>query len=452
MSSGALGLLASPVVLALALGLAMRPLPWHQGVIAGVGGLVALALPSVARLVGAAGLAAALAAGPAEGVGAACIVAALVAGGARGGSLEGEEATVRRTLVGVAGLALLVGAVLAVKQAVAMRALPAASQGVWPALNLGVATAAAAAIAAWLPAPFALRLPEDPRGMSMKTPERPPLTARLVGAVTGPRALALGLVVIGMATAGRVLRLGRLAPAQRLAAAQELDAVPRVYDALLAAAASEPGALVALVSAAPGRDEAALVLGWDKALALGWRPARADGVVVPVARALEAAGRGGEALRLLARHPREGDVDGLRALFERTQGLASGWKGGVLGELVPPGGPLPLELVHDGAVTIEFTAVEALSGVALSMEGDAFQGPPEVDIALDGGAVRHLALITPIEHDLGAVDAGPHRVTVRFVNDKAGPGGDRNVRVTGIFATSRVCGPHGCQPPPGLRE
>ena len=429
----ALRLLASPLVLALAVGLSLRPLPWHQGVIAGVGGLVAAAVPSAARLVGAAGLAAALAAGPPVGVGVAASVALVLAASARGAPpLDEREATTRRNLAAVVGLALLLGAVLALKQVVAMRALPAASQGVWPALNLGLATAAAAAIAAWLPAPVALQLPEDPRGMSMQTPERPPLMARLVAAVTGPRALALGMVLVGMATAGRLVRLGRMPPMERLVAAQELDALPRVYDRLLVEAAGQPGVLGVLVTAAPGRDEAALAVGWDNALALGWRPARAAGVVVPVARALEAAGRGGEALRLLARHPREGDVDGLRALFERTQGLASGWQGAVLGELVPPGGSLHLELVHDGAVTVEFTAAEALAGVTLSLEGDAWQGPPEVDVALDGGTSHHLALITPIEHELGAVEAGPHRVTIAFVNDKAGPGGDRNVRVTGI--------------------
>lgn len=381
----------------------------------------------------AAGLAAALAAGPAPWVGAAVLAAVAVGASARGTSLaDGGEAAARRTLARVAGLALLLGAVLAAKQVVALRVLPAASQGVWPALNLGLATATAAAIAAWLPAPHVLRLPEDPRGMSMRAPARPPLRARLVAAVTGPRALALGLVVVGMATTGRLLRLGRMPPAERLVAAQEIDVLPRVYDALLADAAGQPGALAALVSAAPARDEAALALGWETALTLGWRPARAEGVVVAVARALEAAGRGGEALRLLARHPREGDVDGLRALFERTQGLPSGWRGGTLGEMVPPGGALHLELVHDGAVTLEFTAVEPLVGVTLTLEGDAFQGPPEVDVAVDGGPLRHLALIAPMAHELGPATSGPHRVTIEFVNDKAGPGGDRNVRVTGI--------------------
>ena len=210
--------------------------------------------------------------------------------------------------------------------------------------------------------------------------------------------------------------------------------MPLVYDSVLAGAAGQPALLAALVRASPLRDEAALLLGVEPALAAGWCPRRADGAVVATARALERAGRGGEALRLLGRHPREGEVDGLRALFERTQGAAFGWRGGALGPIVPPAHAIDGEIVSDGRLEVEFTLPAPRSDLGLRLDGDAWNGPPTVDIAVDApvGPSSLVEISGPLRFALGPLEAGPHRVQVTFINDAAGPGGDRNVRVLEI--------------------
>ncbi len=432
--------------------LAAPSLAWHQGVIAGVGGLLALFLPLPwARLPLAIGLAAAaLPAEPKVRVAAAIGALALHGLGRLAdadplGAVDparfAADARLRRTLRAAGALAVTAGMVLAAKQHVAARALAAAEGASGNALALGLAAGAGLLAAAALPFPSPARPREGYRGVSVHAGgDQPAAAERLRAALTGPSPLAVALLLVGVAAGARLARLGTLPGPTRLVAAQEIGAVNLVYADVLAAASSpkDPTTLLALVEAAPDRDEAALALGWEAALKVGWRPARAEGVALPVARALEAGGRGGEALRLLARHPREGEVDGLRALFERTQGVPVGWKGGVLGTNTPPGGrtellDAPLEFTHDDARTLEITAPVALgvdSALTLDCDGTAFEGPPVLELQWDAGAVQRVECPARGWGEALDLAAGPHRLRVAFVNDAAGPDGDRNLRVS----------------------
>jgi hypothetical protein len=397
--------------------------------VAGSAGLVALVLPPAWRgPVAALGLAAAL--GPASPwflvvVGPA---AAVFAGAARRAGVAGEPGA--RALARAGAFALALAAAVAAKQWVAAGVLPAALEGVGPALRVGLSAAAGACFTAALPAGVSAA-DDGERGASVMKAESAPIGARLAAALSPTRALALGLLLVGAAAAGRLARLGRFPPDARLAGAVELHAVPLLYDTLLADAVGDRARLAALVRAAPLRDDAALALGPEEALAAGWRPQRAEGADVVTARALEKAGRGGEARRLLARHPRDGERDGLLALFERTQGEPVAWRGGPLGPVVPPTLDLDWELVADGSRALEFTLAEARSDVGLRLDGDAWNGLPTVDVSVDApaGASSLVEIAGPMRVPLGPLDAGPHRLVVTFVNDAAGPGGDRNVRV-----------------------
>ncbi len=415
---------------ALAVALAASPLPWHQAAVAGSAALLSFGLPaSWRRPVLALALAAALGRAPPWlylALGPAIAALALLA--RRGGEPPLAGA---RALAGAGGLALAGALVVAAKEGVAMRALPSAAEGLAPAVLLGLAAAGGALFVAVLPGPAAAVFEEDARGLSMVRVEAPPLGARLLRAFSPERALALGLLVVAAGSMGRLARLGRFPPAERLAAAAELDAIGLFYEGVLAEAAADPALLTALVKAAPLRDEAALTLGIEPALAAGWRPARAEGAVVATAGALERAGRGGEALRLLARHPRVGEVDGLRALFERTQGLPVHWGGGQVGPLVPPAFAINQTITSDGALVVEFTLTAPHEGLVIALDGDVWNGPPTVDVAIDppAGPSSLVEIVAPTRVPLGSLAAGPHRVSVTFINDAAGPGGDRNVRV-----------------------
>lgn len=257
--------------------------------------------------------------------------------------------------------------------------------------------------------------------------------AGAVSAARGGRVEAGALALAGAIVLVRFGLVWTVDGEARLRAAERLGAVDLVYDGLVTDA-DEPLAR-ALLHAAPDRDEAALRLGWDRALAQGWRPARADGVVVPVARALDAAGRGGEALRLLARHPRVGDVDALRGLLEHTQGLPSRWRGAAIGPLLPGRAELALHFETNGWVGFEFTATEPLPSLVLVGSGTAYAGAPVLEVQLDAQSPRAWTLDGPSELTLpGPVERGPHRLGLRFVNDRADTYGDRNAEVSELRA------------------
>ncbi len=347
-----------------------------------VAGLGVLAPPPYGRVATLVGLAVLASASP-------WVALALAAGGAWRS----------RPGAGVA-VVLALGALVGLKQVAASLALPAA---------LGTAlvplSAALSVAAAWLAAPRA-----------------------------GGRPLALALGVIGLLVAGQLgWAWAAATPLERVARAERVGAMPLLYERLLDG--HDPALLEALVRAVPNRDEAALALGWERALALGWRPQRADeGHAVAVARALESAGRGGEAYRLLSRHRREGEVDGFMSLMERVEGASVDWRGGAIGPLVPGTIEMGAELAANGEVVLEFTATGALADSALALEGSSFEGPPRVTLSLDARPPIERAVDGAVTVPLGVLEPGPHRLTVRFDDDRVGAGGDRNVIVRRLAA------------------
>ena len=315
----------------------------------------------------------------------------------------------------VAGWALLALGAVAAKQAVAARALPGAV-GRLPEASLTLVTAVAAL----------------------------GLAAGAAEATRPRRWLAAGLGLTGAVTLSQLGWVWTAPPgALRLERAERAGAEWLVYESVLdrarggACGAPCPGddvLLARLVRAVPLRDEAALALGWRAALDLGWRPRRAEGVAVPVARELEARGRGGEAFRLLSMHPREGEVDGFMSMMERVEGAPLHWRGGVLGEAVPGRLALDAELAHNGTFTLEFTATESVRGGRLLLEGTAYLGAPRVSVQLDAAPAREVVVGGALALELGPLEAGPHRLRVRFDDDLVGESGDRNVVVRALDA------------------
>ncbi len=294
-------------------------------------------------------------------------------------------------------------------------------------VTLGAVTLAGAAV---LVVPRALGPAAPGDGWMLDT-----LTRALVGAMGGVAAVeqlparwlrprfTLGAAVVPLVRLGLALRVDGVALVEATARVQ---AVPLVYDTL--AQRADPAVLAALVRAAPERDEAALALGWSAALAAGWQPQRAHGVEVPVARALEAAGRGGEALHLLSHLPRAGEIDWVLALVERTEGKPVGWLGGRVPGPILPGTVLTTEEVPpDGSLSVEFTALAPLARVRLR-GGDAARGTGRcaLEVRLDGQPWQGW---TGGEAELGGGEVGPHRVDVRFV---AGAKAVSGCRVTAV--------------------
>jgi len=314
-----------------------------------------------------------------------------------------------RVGTGLVVLALL----LAARQGFAARELPAALEVV-PGLVVVLVYAAC--------------------GWSAASPARRP----------GPLPELPWLGTAALAAAGGILLL-RVALA--VGAPDALEAARRVHAVgLLHARLNEdPGARLALVAADPDRDEAAEA--WlagdarrspDTLLAVGWRPQRPSIDPVDLARRLEQRGRGGEALRLLRRYPREGAVDWWRALLERTQGEAVGWRGGVASEVARLPGRLSLDLrwdrndylalpVHLGAEVDRFV---------LEGGGTAYRGAPSIEVKVDAGPVRQWSLDGPSRLELpGPHAAGPHRIELRFASDRLGPDGDRNVWIDALLTS-----------------
>lgn len=422
-------------------GIAASPIAWHQAIVAGLCGCVSLVVPAhVARLLLAMGLAAA-ASGATLGVQAwAGGLAALIV--ILGNSAEPDEGALerqsRKRLLHVALTAVVLAVVLAAKQGIAATALPAAGAGAARAWTLGLSVAVAAAVAGSVPAPPAEPLTEDPRGLSVHAPPRASLGLRLRAFAAGLGPLALALVLIGFGALGRVARLSQLPAAARLAAAIPLDAVPLVIEAVVEESKQDPATLRAALRAAPDHDGAALALGWHAALESGWRPQRAEGVAVEVARALEREGRGGEALRLLAKHPRVGEVDALRTLFERTQALPDDWRGGRLGLVVESqAGSLCDECIvfmHNESREIEFTTLAAAfdAWLVVGCDGAAYEGQPELILTLDAQPAWVVECPAQSARTQVWLAPGPHRLRIAFENDRQGAGGDRNVGVTAL--------------------
>lgn len=409
---------------------------------AGVCGAISLGLPTHhARLGVAMGLAAAAAAaGERTQVWASGLAVVIVGlGSLPDPNASPADTQARRALLHVAFAAFVLGVALAVKQGIAARVLPSAAEGSAPVIVIAAAVALSAAVGSALPSPGDASMAEDARGVSVHGPSPRSLVSRFGAFTLGPGPLALALLLIGCGAVGRLARLPQLPAAARLAAAIPLDAVPLVIDRVVEESTDDPSTLRAAIQAAPDHDAAPLALGWPAALEGGWRPQRADGVEVEVARALERAGRGGEAIRLLAKHPRVGEVDALRTLFERTQGLPEDWRGGRLGrEIEAHTGSLLDEsfvFMHNESREIEFTTLaEAFDAwLVLGCDGAAFEGQPELTLALN--AQPPWVVDCPNESARTQIwlQPGPHRLRIAFANDRQGPGGDRNATVTTLM-------------------
>lgn len=239
--------------------------------------------------------------------------------------------------------------------------------------------------------------------------------------------LALGGV--GVVLLLRLARVWTAEGAERLERAEAVGAVRLVYADL----AADPALAPALLRARPRADAAAAGLPTERALDLGWRPVRAEGRVVEVARALERRGRGGEALRLLARHPREGEVDWWRGLFERTQGEPVRWRGAVLpgAPILPGEAGLGWDWTTNRVEEVCFTSRAPLTRLELTGRGSAADdGWPVVEVALDGTRLPDWLIADPARWTWeGPVEPGPHRLRLAFVNDTTGADGDRNVAI-----------------------
>jgi hypothetical protein len=203
------------------------------------------------------------------------------------------------------------------------------------------------------------------------------------------------------------IRIALAPPDTGFELAQRVDATAWFYDEY---AVSGGDALARrLVTAVPTRDEAANRLSVDEALASGWRPRRAGGRVVEVAGALWERGRGGEAVRLLRRHPREREVDGLLALFERFLGEPVGWRGGQIGIVlsgVQKTGPFVVPAGGERR-SLYFTATNSLRHAAITVENVGIKGAI-VDVTLDGRSLLHTTVDKPTHVLLGPIEAGPH--------------------------------------------
>ena len=170
----------------------------------------------------------------------------------------------------------------------------------------------------------------------------------------------------------------------------------------------------------------ALAAGWDPLGAHLWEADR-----VALALALDEAGNGGAAVRLL----RQGQGPTLgwwEGLLLRHQGRALVWDPS--GE-VPAGIPIapgvvsePLLMASNGVARRPFHASAPLTAMTLRVRGQAYQGPPEIRFSIDGTEL----LTAPIQEGTATLDIavqlaeGPHELELRFENDLSGPLGDRN--------------------------
>lgn len=330
-----------------------------------------------------------------------------------GGGLTPNNSLATILVVGIA-------TAVAVKQGVASTVLARAEEGVFVASTAGIALVGALV---WggrgrphgadvLPLVFAA-------GFVLAN------TTRLL--VSPPQSFARVEGVITLSAANLPL-------AARIRAADRVDALAILYPRLVAEAKSSPELLAYLVRLSPTRDEAAMLLPVDDALAAGWRPRRAEGRTVEVAQALWQRGQGGEATRLLRRYPRFGEIDATLALFERREGGVSGWRGGVMGTVLPGQAVFGRQgrLWATGSREFVVTAAAPLTRLALQFSGQNYQGAPLIDVQLDREKPLRVEVAESLWIDLGPVEAGVHYVQITFLNDNFGPTGDRNVALSRI--------------------
>lgn len=335
-------------------------------------------------------------------------------GEAVGGNASSANPTPRLRFPGWCVPALL-GGVLAVRQRAVAGELTAAPSVVPEVIVLGLLASAVLSLA--------------PRSSTPGIAHRSVNAGRQSGWGPAGRIALGGVALVG---ALRFAQLWTAETQNQLALAAPLHAQRLVLASALRATSGPPDRARRLalewMRAVPDSDAAAARVGWEMALNLGWRPQRPQSDVVDIAAALDERGRGGEALRLLARYPRTGVIDFWRAVYERVQGGEDGWRGGM--DDVPVLGPAGLRLdwsmLHNEDRSAVFRMVEP-ARVSLRAHMQSFEGEPTVEVRLD--AARS-TWIPAGELDLGVLLPGPHTLNVRYQTDLEGPTGDRNVWVT----------------------
>ena len=239
-----------------------------------------------------------------------------------------------------------------------------------------------------------------------------------------------------------------------VAGAAALPAVPRFAGLIVGAAGVVLGLGVASQAAKEGGDEllerldavvtnpkdhaAAVALssshGVGLPLQVGWAPSGATLTPtqrVEAARWLEAHGRGGEGRRLLRMGRGDANIAWWWVLSRRMEGLPDvpGVRTRAPDEAFPmPGGlSLDVAMLTDGARSW-LLDVRRPCSLSLRARGDAWRGPAEIAVSVDGlPPQRFLLGEEPESYALKELTVGPHRVRIRFDNDLAGTGGDRNV-------------------------
>lgn len=187
------------------------------------------------------------------------------------------------------------------------------------------------------------------------------------------------------------------------------------------------------ITADPTWHAVAMSIPLDAALEAGWRPAGAPlepADRIAAARQLERTGRGGEGWRLLYGR-REPALQWWQSLFARLHGHPKPWSGGAAPAealTLPDEHDLGLVLAQTGTTEILLHATSDLR-LTLTLSGEWYEGPPELEVVLDDAAQTIQVSRTRRLHDLGSLSAGPHRLLLRFLNDLQGQTGDRNIIV-----------------------
>lgn len=266
----------------------------------------------------------------------------------------------------------------------------------------------------------------------------------LGGLVSGARpapACLLGLALLGL---GGGLRAG-LAAARPPADEAGLEEAARlgVLRMHQEALAARPELGLRAIALDPEDHGLALRLlprvGEDALLVAGWRPEGAP--LAPerrlaLAARLEARGEGGRAIRLLRPGRADPRVAWTLELYRRQVGEGSAWAGPAPAEVLALPGATTLDwgFLANGERALDWHAERPLRALRLELIGTPLDGAPTLEVRLDDGAPRVVeAPARPSWVEVsGPLGAGPHRLRVRFDNDRADERGDRNAWVLGL--------------------
>lgn len=185
----------------------------------------------------------------------------------------------------------------------------------------------------------------------------------------------------------------------------------------------------------------ALMLPLEQSLAMGWRPQTAplsDAQRVEVARVLERWGRGGEALRVLAQGSELSHW--WQIYFQRAAQTPASWTGSAVPDAAHVVGHAVVDasFLVNGTQEIPLHFPTPAAGVVLVASADWFEGAPEMVVWLDGVRTTLSPSPQPERHSvMQPLDAGPHRLTVEFSDDRWSADGDRNVYLHEVTAINR---------------